>query len=76
MEAPKSVIVYYGERTAPIDNPFSPENENQSSQEIFVVQEHHRDEVPHEYYDHPEEYYRLKFKQRGYDVTLRPYPEA
>lgn len=73
METHKSVIVYYGEIAAARENQFS-SRDGQTNQEIFIVGEEEREEVPAEYADHPEEYYRLKFKQRGYEVTLRSYP--
>ena len=72
MQTQKSIIVYYGGINA-IDKHFDSTQNIETTTEVFVVQEHHKEEVPGEYYDNPEEYYRIKFKQKGYDVTLQTY---
>ena len=72
MQSQKNIIVYYGDTQA-MDKQLAGEKYKEGQAEIFVVEEHHKEEVPAEYYDNPEEYYRLKFKQRGYEVTLRTY---
>lgn len=72
MQAQKSIIVYYGDINA-IDKHSMTDKSKEGYSEVFVVQEHHKEEVPAEYYHNPEEYYRIKFKQRGYQVTMKAY---
>lgn len=72
MQTQKSIVVYYGDINA-IDRHFNSAENIEMRTDIFVVQEHHKEEVPGEYYDNPEEYYRIKFKQKGYEVTLQAY---
>lgn len=66
--------MFYGDTdTEDIHNTIPASVTLQDDHELFVVRDYHRDEVPAEYYNNPEEYYRLKFKKRGYDVKLQPY---